>query len=228
MRKRRIQLIVCRHSRAFQPRLLRQGMDIRRRARHRTPVPQVAEAADLAACSGGLGTLGLVRGCVCVVEFVGCALAVQRGLCRGAAELGTVHALRVDGVVGAALAVGDEVSIGTACGGDDGLFGELLCDLVRVVLVDAGGEEEFLSALHVRGAVAVLVGVGGFVLEDLDEFVETRCDDGAEDGAYPVDPVVAGEGVVDNCRAEGTGRVQTATGEVDASQLGNEEGKTDT
>ena len=130
--------------------------------------------------------------------------------------MGAVHTLRVVDGIGAALAVGDEGSVGTACGCDDGFLGEFFCDFVGVVFVYAGGEEEVFPPLDVGCAVAVLVGVGGFVFEDFDEFVEAGCDDGAEDGADPVDPVVAGEGVVDDCWAEGTGWVETAAGEVSA------------
>jgi hypothetical protein len=126
------------------------------------------------------------------------------------------------------LAVRNDVAVGTACCGDVGLLSELLGDLVCVVLVDTGGEQELLPPLHVGGAVAVLAGVGGLVFEDLDELVEAGSNNGAENGSDPVDPVVAGEGVVDNCWAEGTCRVQTATCEVNASQFSNEECKTDT
>lgn len=153
---------------------------------------------------------------------------MERGGGGWAAELSAVHALGVDGVVGAALAVGEDGSVWAACLGDGGLLGELFGDFVCVVFVDAGGEEEVLPALDVGCVVVVLARVGGFVFEDLDEFVEAGGDDGAEDGAKPVDPVVVVEAVVDDCWAEGARGVEGAAGEVYSSQLGDEEGKSDT
>ena len=65
------------------------------------------------------------------------------------------------------------------------------------------------------------------VEEDLDEFVETCGDDGAEHGADPVDPVVVHESEIHNCRSERAGWVEAAAGEVDACEFGDEEGEAD-
>lgn len=40
--------------------------------------------------------------------------------------------------------------------------------------------------LDVREIVGVLVGVGSFVFEGFDEFVETGCENGSQHGADPV------------------------------------------
>lgn len=128
------------------------------------------------------------------------------------------------------MPVRNDGAIGPACRGDDDLLGELLGDFVRVVLVDTGSEQELLPPLDVGGAiaVAVLVWVGRLVFEDLDEFVEAGRNNGTKDRSNPVDPVVAGEGVIDHCWTEGTSGVERSTGEVNASQLGNEERKPNT
>lgn len=75
--------------------------------------------------------------------------------------------------------------------------------------------------------VHILVWVGGLVLQDLDELVETCGYDGAEHGSKPVDPVVVVEVDVDNRGSERSGRVETTTSELDAGQFGDEKGKAD-
>ena len=62
----------------------------------------------------------------------------------------------------------------------------------------------------------VLPWVRGLVLEHLDEFVETGCEERAEDGPDPVDPVVGVELVGYDGGAEGTGGVYGTACEVDA------------
>lgn len=138
-----------------------------------------------------------------------------------------IHSLRVDGVVAAPLTIRNDVSIGTTSRGDGGLLGKLLSDLACIVLVDTGGKQELLPSLDVGSTIAVLIWVGGFVFEDLDELVEAGSNNGTKDRSNPVDPVVIGKGVVDDCWAEGSSRVEGSTGKVDAGQLGDEERKTD-
>jgi len=55
-----------------------------------------------------------------------------------------------------------------------------------------------------------LAWIGGFVFQDFDEAVETYSEEGAEDGAEPVDPVVVWERVEGDAGAEATGWVQRA------------------
>lgn len=96
-------------------------------------------------------------------------------------ELGAVHALTVGVEVGGAapLAVGDDGSVWPACLGNGIVLSKLLGDFVRVVFVYACGDEKVAASFDVGGVVVVLAGVGGFVFEDLDEFVEARGYDGA-------------------------------------------------
>ena len=78
--------------------------------------------------------------------------------------------------------------------------------------------------LHFRG---ILIGIGGFVLQDLDELVETCCYDGAEDGTEPVDPVVRDEYHINDSGPKGAGGIEAAAGEVDACEFGDEEREAD-
>ena len=64
--------------------------------------------------------------------------------------------------------------------------------------------------------VVVLAWIGRLPVQDLEKVEEPRGEEGAERGTEPVDPVVAGEGVVDDVRAEGAGRVDAGAGVVDA------------
>jgi len=73
--------------------------------------------------------------------------------------------------------------------------------------------------------VRVLARVRSRVLEHLDEAVESGGQQRTQDRAQPVDPVVVVEVVIHDRRREGAGRVQRATGEVDACHLGDEEGE---
>lgn len=82
--------------------------------------------------------------------------------------------------------------------------------------------------LDVREIVGVLVGVGSFVFEGLDELVETGCKNGSQHRADPVNPVIAVKVPVDECWPKRSGRVQTAAGEVHANQLGNKQRETNT
>lgn len=136
--------------------------------------------------------------------------------------------MRIDGEVAASLAVCDDSAIGSTSCGDNSLLGKLLCNLVRVVLVNSSGEQKVLLPAYVGGAVDVLVWVGSFVFEDLDELVEAGCDDGTEDGSKPVDPVVAVKSMVDNCWAKRTGGVEGTSSEVNSGQLCDEKGQADT
>lgn len=76
-----------------------------------------------------------------------------------------------------------------------------------------------MDSVRVEGSgflvVEILAGVGGLVFDGFDEFVEAGCDQRAEDGADPVDPVVAVEGVQRDAGAEGACRVDAAAREVD-------------
>lgn len=63
---------------------------------------------------------------------------------------------------------------------------------------------------------SVLVWVGLFVEQELDEAIEARCNAGAEGRSEPVDPMVAGEGAQHDLRAEGSSGVDAGAGEVDA------------
>ena len=133
---------------------------------------------------------------------------MNRALGRRATEVCAVHALRIGRRVTAALAVRDDRSVRSATLRNSGLLSELLSNLVSIVLVDTSSEKQFLPPLHVSGVIIILTGVGGFVFEDFDEFIETSSDDGSKDRSNPVDPVVAVEGVVDDSRAERTCRVE--------------------
>jgi hypothetical protein len=128
-----------------------------------------------------------------------------------------VHALSVNGMITTPLAIRKDSAIRTTGCADNGLFGKLLRDFVRIEFVDTSSKQEFLPPLYMGAAIAILVRVGGLVLENLDELVETCRYDGAEDRSEPVDPVVAGEDMVDNCWAEGASGIERTTGEVDAS-----------
>lgn len=72
-----------------------------------------------------------------------------------------------------------------------------------------------LGVRHAALVLLVLARVGRLVLEGLDEAVEAGGDGGTEEGAEPVDPVVALKGARHNARGEGSGRVERATGIVD-------------
>lgn len=54
------------------------------------------------------------------------------------------------------------------------------------------------------------------VLEGMQQLVEPASQESTERGAQPVDPMVCGKVAVDNGRADGTGRVETGAGKVDA------------
>lgn len=60
--------------------------------------------------------------------------------------------------------------------------------------------------------IEVLARVGGFVFECFDEAVEAYGEEGAEGWAYPVDPMVAREGVQDDTGAKGSHWVEGAAG----------------
>lgn len=53
--------------------------------------------------------------------------------------------------------------------------------------------------------------------------VQTDGEDGAEDGADPVDPVVVGEGLADNAGSERSSGVDSSTGGEDGDKMANEE-----
>ena len=55
--------------------------------------------------------------------------------------------------------------------------------------VGVGGVVVWVEVLDLA-LFGVLAGVGGFVLEHLDEFVESGSEEGAEDWTNPVDPMV--------------------------------------
>ena len=73
----------------------------------------------------------------------------------------------------------------------------------------------------------ILVGICGLVLQDFDELVEPRRHDRSQKGSQPVDPVVADEMVIHHGRPERSRGVEAAAGEVDACELGDEEGEAD-
>lgn len=147
---------------------------------------------------------------------------------RWTAELGTVHALTVSSIVTASLTIRNNCTIRATSLGSRDLLSKLLSDLVGIVLVDTGGKQQVLSPLDIGGMIVILTRVGGFVFENLDELIEAGRDDGTKDWSNPVDPMVTMEGAVDNRRTEGTSRVEGTTGEVDSSQLGDEQCKTNT
>lgn len=70
--------------------------------------------------------------------------------------------------------------------------------------------------LALLNVVPVLARVTLFPAQVLEEGVEGRGNKGAEQRADPVDPVVGWEARVNDGGAEGTRRVEGATGEVDA------------
>ena len=80
--------------------------------------------------------------------------------------------------------------------------------------------------------VKVLAGICGFVFKLLDEDVESRCQEGAEERTYPVYlylmsddgfgespriiyPMIILESVVDHIWSEGSGRIQRSAGVID-------------
>lgn len=73
----------------------------------------------------------------------------------------------------------------------------------------------------------VLAGVDVLVLEELDDLVEGGGDEGAYDGADPVDPVLGLELAGDDAGAQAAGRVEAAARVVDAAELGDEESQAD-
>lgn len=98
--------------------------------------------------------------------------------------------------------------------------------------------EVVLDTLHAVAHVhlvavgeAVVVAVGaevGLVLDVLEDPEEGGSEGGTAQRGNPVDPVVAGEVVVDDGGAERTGRVERATGVVDGEHLADEESESDT
>lgn len=80
--------------------------------------------------------------------------------------------------------------------------------LIRAVRVTATLEVATTIAVHTRVDIVVP--------EGLQQLVEPASQESTESGTQPVDPVVSGEVAVDNGRAEGAGRIETAAGKVDA------------
>ncbi|GAV29919.1 hypothetical protein PMKS-003425 [Pichia membranifaciens] len=69
---------------------------------------------------------------------------------------------------------------------------------------------------------------GLLVVEESPEVPNACGDDGADQRTDPVDPVVDREGAGSNSGTQASGRVQACTGVVDADQVSDEEGDTDT
>lgn len=72
------------------------------------------------------------------------------------------------------------------------------------------------GTFKVATTVAVRTRVGIVVPEGLQQLVKPASQESTEHGTQPVDPVVSREVAVDNGRAEGADRVETAAGKVDA------------
>ena len=69
---------------------------------------------------------------------------------------------------------------------------------------------------------------GLLVVEEGPEVPNARGDDGANQRADPVDPVVDGEGASSNGGTQASGRVQAGTGVVYANQVSDEKRDTNT
>jgi hypothetical protein len=75
--------------------------------------------------------------------------------------------------------------------------------LLRFCGLDAGFVRHVFTLSNTAWIpIGVLTWVGCLVLEDLDEAVEDHGDQRAEEGANPVDPMVAVEGAEDRVGAE--------------------------
>lgn len=70
--------------------------------------------------------------------------------------------------------------------------------------------------------VRVLARVDQLVLQNLEGFPDTKCNDRAQKGTHPVDPVVVWEGASSNTRTERTGWVQACSGVVNGNQVAQE------
>jgi hypothetical protein len=92
-----------------------------------------------------------------------------------------------------------------------------------VILLDGRINIELLAEL----LLGVDLRIHTFVLERLDEHVESTRKDSAEDGPEPIDPVVRVECVRDDGGAEGARGVDAAARVEDAHELGDEEGEAD-
>jgi hypothetical protein len=139
-----------------------------------------------------------------------------------------VYTLAIDALSTAALAVGNNGPIRTAGSSNHSLLCELLGNFSGIILVDACGKKKVPSALHVGDLVTVLTGIGGLIFEGLDELIESGSKSGTKDRPEPVDPVVATEGAVDDCRAERTRWIEGTAGEVYTGQLSDEQRKANT
>lgn len=71
-----------------------------------------------------------------------------------------------------------------------------------------------LNSVLVTLLVAVLSWVGAFVVPKLDKSIVTRCQEGAEEGPKPVDPMVVWEVPVNDTGPERSGWVEGAAGKV--------------
>lgn len=72
-----------------------------------------------------------------------------------------------------------------------------------------------LNSVLVTLLVAVLSWIGTLVVPELDKSIVTRCQEGAEEGPEPVDPMVMREVPVDDTGPERSGWVEGTAGKED-------------
>lgn len=76
--------------------------------------------------------------------------------------------------------------------------------------------------------VEILARIGRLVLENFDCVIKDGSNNGSDDGAQPIDPVVAGKLVQRDAGSKAASRVEGASSKVDASQLRDEKRQTNT
>jgi hypothetical protein len=102
------------------------------------------------------------------------------------------------------LAVGDDSTIRTSSVSNRRFLGKLASNMVSIVLIDTGSEQQILLLFDSGSVVYVLAWIGCLIFEDLDKLVKPGRNNGAEYRSKPINPVIGGELKVNNSRTERT------------------------